>query len=71
MKLGTSRTVVTFIRGQAKALCRILELNQNKNAEECEKRRLLLESYAKQDYYEEATGQWASRLAFALFGSNP
>lgn len=71
MKLKTSKTVVTFIRGQASALCRILNLKEDKNAAECERRRLLLESFAKEDYYDEATGQWAYRLAFALFGSNP
>lgn len=71
LKLQTSKTVVNFIRGQANALCRILTLKQDKNAKDCEQRRLLLESYAKEDYYDAATGQWAFRLAFALFGSNP
>lgn len=66
LEITTTRTLVNFMRGQAKALCAILKEQKNSFADECEKRRAKLESYSRADYYDEATGQWATQLTLMV-----
>lgn len=66
LEINTTRAVVTFMRGQMKALCSRLKEEQNSFAEECENRRMHLEDSARADYYDEAIGQWANQLTLLL-----
>jgi hypothetical protein len=58
-RTDTTVGVSTFLRGQARALCEILKKEENSLAQDCERRRAILEDFTSLDYSDEAALKWA------------